>query len=70
MSFIFGGLPLLGFGCSCGLYVAKDATTNRKISDTIFLGLTDIHFAGLITTPAACVLRATAGNRIGRLARI
>ena len=64
MSCIFGGRPRFGFGDSFGLYVAKDATTNRKIMDTICLGLADIHFSGLISPAAACILGTRTGDGV------
>ncbi len=63
MSYIvLGGRPLLGGGSVFGLYVARDAITNLKIVDTLFL-LADIHFAGLVSTAPARILRGCSDNR-------
>ena len=63
MSYIvLGGRPLLGGGSVFGLYVAKDAITNLKIVDNLFL-LADIHFAGLVSTTTARILGGCSRNR-------
>jgi len=52
----------LGGGSVFGLYVAKDAITNLKIVDNLFL-LADIHFAGLVSTAPPRILRGCSDNR-------
>ena len=51
---VLGGLPRLIGGSPLGLYVAKYATTELKITDNLF---SYIHFLSLIAAPAACILR-------------